>query len=224
MTTGSEKIGGARGFTLVELMLAVGILGMILVMLAGSFHAVAASKVQAENRLVVDQTARAVLAQMADEIRGTVQTPLVSSHVLLIGHGHMQDGVPLDSISVSTLDPGHRRALEGFGSEDTITYTTSRNPNHHGWQLLLRSQSSSLLVNNAGGNASAPVVIAANVLSLHFRYFDGANWEESWNSLSLPPGASLPGEVSIDLAVAAPNGAALRLSTMVMLPMAFQQW
>lgn len=224
MTTRSERRGGARGFTLIELMLAVAILGVILVMLAGSFHAVATGKVQAENRLAVDQTARAIVAQMADEIRGTVQTPQVSSHVLLIGHGHMQNGVPLDSVSVSTLDPGHRRALEGFGAEDTITYTTARNPNHPGWQLLRRSQASSLLVNGAGGNANAPVVIAANVLSLHFRYFDGAKWDESWNSPSLPPGASLPAEVSIDLVIASAGGAPLRLSTMVMLPMAFQQW
>jgi prepilin-type N-terminal cleavage/methylation domain-containing protein len=224
MTTASERLGGARGFTLVELMLAVAILGMVLVMLAGSFHAVASGKVQAENRLAVDQTARAILAQIADEIRGAVQTPMVSSRVLLIGYGHMQDGVPLDSISVSTLDPSHRRALEGFGAEDTITYTTSPNPHHPGWQLLLRSQSSSLLISGAAGNANAAVVIAANVLSLHFRYFDGSNWGESWNSQSLPPGASLPAEVSIELVMASAGGAPLRLSTMVMLPMAFQQW
>ena len=74
MTTASERLGGARGFTLVELMLAVAILGMVLVMLAGSFHAVASGKVQAENRLAVDQTARAILAQIADEIRGAVST------------------------------------------------------------------------------------------------------------------------------------------------------
>ena len=224
MTPKCHRIRAARGFTLLELMLAVAILGMILVMLAGSFHAVAASKIHGENRLAIDQTGRAILGQMADEIRGIVQTPLISSRVLLIGRGHMENGVPLDAISFSTLDPGHRRALEGFGAEDTVSYSTLPNPNHPGWNLLLRSQSSSLLGIGSGGNTNAPVIIADNLVSLHFRYFDGNIWSESWNSPSLPPGGSLPIEVSIDLVIAAPAGAPLALSTMVMVPMAFAEW
>ena len=57
-------------------MLATAILGMVLVMLAGSFHAVAGSKSHGENRIAIDQAARTILAQMSDELRGAVQTPI----------------------------------------------------------------------------------------------------------------------------------------------------
>jgi hypothetical protein len=67
-------------------------------------------------------------------------------------------------------------------------------------------------------------VLADNLISLHIRYFNGANWSESWNSQSLPPGQGLPQQVSIDLALAALNGPPLRLSTMIVLPMALPQW
>jgi len=213
----------ARGFTLIEVMLAVAILALVMVMLAGSFHAVATSKVHAEGRLDVDQQARVILTQMANEIRGAVQTPGPTSRVLLLGQGRMQGGVALDSITVSTLDPGHRRALEGFGAEDTISYTAVPGV-RRGRFILMRSQSSSLLGIGTGRNAAVPVIIADNLLGLHIRYFDGNAWGESWNSQSLPPGRGLPLEIAIDLALAAPNGAALRLSIMVSLPMAFQQW
>jgi prepilin-type N-terminal cleavage/methylation domain-containing protein len=217
----------APGFTLIELMLAVAILGLIMVMLAGSFHAVATGKLQGENRLVTAQEGRSVIWQMSNEIRGAVYTGAntQASQVILIGQGRMENNSPIDSIAFSTLDPGHRRSLEGFGAEDTITYATAPNPNHRGWFILTRTQVSSLLTDGGGlNNANATVVVADNLLWLHFRYFDGNIWGESWNSQSLPPGRQLPQAVGIELGLASPRGAPSRLSTMVTLPMAFAQW
>lgn len=208
------------GFTLIELMVAVAILGLILVTLAGSFHAVAAGKIQAEGRIEAEQASRSLLWQMSNEIRGTVATQNVPSHVIVIGRGQMENNAPLDSLTISTLDPGHRRALEGFGAEDTVSYTIATNPNHRGRFLLLRAQSSSLLNN---GDSPAPVIVADSLLSIHFRYYDGNLWTESWNSEALPPGRQLPQAIQIDLLMAS-NGAPVRLSTMVTLPMAFVQW
>jgi prepilin-type N-terminal cleavage/methylation domain-containing protein len=212
------------GFTLIEIMLALAILAVIMVMLAGSFHAVAAGKVQAESHIVLDAAARGIISQMANEIRGAVQTPTLQSRVLLVGEGHLQNGRPLDSVTVSTLDPGHRRSFEDFGAEDTINYSVVPNPQHRSWYLLLRSQSSSLLGIGTGGNVKAPAILAANLLSLHIRYFDGAVWGESWNSQSLPAGRQLPAEVAIDLILASRTGAPRALSTMVTVPMAILQW
>jgi len=144
-----------RGFTLIELMLAVAILGLIMVMLAGAFHEIAAGKVQGERRLGVDQTARAILWQMSNEIRGAVQTPLIASHVLLEGQARTRSGTPLDSITVSTLDPGHRPTLEDFGPEEVISYGSTPNPKNRGWSLLTRTRTSGLLSNTAGRNATA---------------------------------------------------------------------
>ena len=213
-----------EGFTLIEMMLAVAVLALILAMLAGSFHAVATSKVQAENHLAVDSATRAILAGMANELRGSVQTALLPSRVLLIGqsHGHGQQLV--DSFSVSTLSPDHRRTLEDFGAEDTVTYSTAPNPSHRGWFLLLRSQSSSLLGIGIGFKALEPALLATNLVSLRIRYFDGNIWNNSWNSQSLPPGRQLPNEIGIELTMASRSGAPFSLATMVTLPMAFLQW
>jgi prepilin-type N-terminal cleavage/methylation domain-containing protein len=211
-------------FTLIEIMLAVAILGMVLLMLAESFHAVAGSKTHAENRIEIDQAARTILSQMSNELRGAVQTPFIASRVVLLGHARKDGGEPMDNFTVSTLDPGHRRTLEGFGPEDTVAYVTAPNPDHRGWFLLKRIQYSSLLVNPPTLENSSPVLLANNLMSLHIRYFDGDNWRESWDSTSLPPGQSLPAEIAIELKMGAASGAALMLSTAVSPPMAFQQW
>jgi hypothetical protein len=161
---------------------------------------------------------------MAKEIRGAVQTPVVPSRVLLMGESHGNGSQVLDSISVSTLNPGHRRTLEDFGAEVTVSYTATPNPDHAGWFLLLRSQDSSLLGIGTGNNAKEPVLLAANLLSLRIRYFNGNAWSETWNSQSLPPGGQLPNEVSIELTMASRSGAPFSLATMVTLPMAYLQW
>ena len=213
-----------RGFTLIEIMLAVAILGVIMVMLASSFHAVAAGKTHAEGRLMSNRQARAVLAQLTNEMHGAVQTPLIASHVLLVGQGRMQNGAPLDSLMISTLDSGHRRSISSFGAEEIISYSGRPNPQHPGWYMLMRQQQSALLGATAGITVAPPVVLAANVLAFHVRYFNGNIWLESWNSASLPPGTQLPLAIAIDLVMAGPGGAPVALSTQVVLPMAFTQW
>jgi prepilin-type N-terminal cleavage/methylation domain-containing protein len=217
--------GFARGFTLIEMMLAVAILGIIMVMLTGSFHAVVAGKVQAEDRLQGDREARAVLAQMTNELEGAIQTPLVASRVLLVGQASMNNGIPLDNIVISTIDVGQRRSVSGFGAEELINYFGKPNPQHPGWFMLMRQERSALLpLNTAGIKLPPPTVLAGNVIKLHLRYFNGNIWLESWNSSSLPPGEQLPEAVSINLVLADPSGAKIALSTQVMLPMAFAQW
>jgi len=214
----------APGFTLIEIMIAVVVLGLILLMLTQSFHAVATSKVHGESVLAVAQAARNITLAMSDELRGAVQTPFTASKTMLAGHARMQHFVPVDTLSVSTLDPGHRRSIEGFGPEEIVEYTTAPNPAHNGWNLLMRRQYSALLDSPPASFNNPPTLVANNIISLHLRYFDGNRWTESWNSDSLAPGQALPQEVAIELVMGAPTGQPISLSTVVMLPMAFQQW
>lgn len=212
------------GFTLIEIMIAVVVLGLVLLMLAQSFHTVATSKVHGENVLAVAQAARMVVLQMSDELRGAVQTPFTASKTMLAGHARMQHFVPMDTLSVSTLDPGHRRAIEDFGPEEIVEYTSAPNPDHQGWNLLMRRQYSALLDLPPTSFNDPPTLVANNIISLHLRYYDGSRWTESWDSDNLAPGQALPQEVAIELVMGAPTGQPTTLSTVVMLPMAIQQW
>lgn len=214
----------SRGFTLIEIMIAVAILGIIMVMLTGSFHAVAAGKTQAEGRLLSNRQASALLAQLTGELHGAVQTPLIASNVMLVGQGRMQNGAPFDNLIISTIDSGHRRSISSVGAEELISYSGQPNPQHQGWYMLMREQRSALLNTTAGVKLAPPVVLAANVLSFHVRYFNGSTWLENWDSSGLPPGTQLPQAISIDLVMAGPDGTPLELSTQVTLPMAFTQW
>jgi len=210
-----------RGFTLIEMMLAISVLALILVMLASSFSTVAHSKVHAEGRLMVDREGRALLWQLTKELRNAVQTPYTASNVALFGNGHMSGGVPVDTITMSTFSGGHRRALTGMTPETIVNYNLTSNPDQQGWYMLQRSQQSGLLT---GAVTPQTTTLAGNVLSLHFRYFDGQKWGESWESSSLPAGRQLPVAVAIQIKMAAPGGQVMDFATQVTVPMAIQQW
>lgn len=211
----------AAGFTLIEMMLAIGVLGLILAMLASSFSTVAHSKVHAEGRLLVDREGRALLWQISKEVRDCVQTPTAYSHVYLLGTGHMASGQPIDSISMCTLSAGHRRAFTGMTPEMMVSYNVVSNPEHQGWYMLQRTQQSGLLLNTVRTNA---IVLADNLLSLHLKYFDGLHWLESWDSSSLPRNGQLPVAVAIQIQMAAPNNRVMNFATQVTVPMAISQW
>lgn len=210
-----------RGFTLIEMMLAIGVLGLILAMLATSFNTVAHSKVHAEGRLIVDREGRALLWQISKEVRDAVQTPIAPSHVLLLGGGHAGGSGPIDTLTLSTLDAGHRRAITGIAPEYIVSYSEVLNPDHRGWYLLQRTQQSGLMLAAAAGQS---IMLADNLLSLHLRYFDGQRWTESWDSTSLPPGRQLPVAVAIQIQMAAPGGRVMAFATQVTVPMAIAQW
>ena len=209
------------GFTLIEMMLAIGVLGLILAMLSTSFSTVAHSKVHAEGRLIVDREGRALLWQISKEVRDAVQTPIAPSHVLLLGGGHSGGSGPLDTLTLATLDAGHRRAITGIAPEYIVSYSEVSNPDHRGWYLLQRTQQSGLLLSGGGGQS---LVLANNLLSLHLRYFDGQRWTESWDSSSLPPGRQLPIAVAIQIQMAGPGGRPIDFATQVTVPMAIAQW
>lgn len=206
------------GFTLMELMLSIGLLALIMIILFSSFHAVAASKLQAEARLQSDQEARSLIWMICRELRGAVFTPLIPSHVLLVGQAVKQGGMPMDSITFATLDPGHRRALDGFSAEVVVSFSAVPNPRHRGWFMLSRSERSGL-IQTANPPSLPPTILATDVISLHFRYFNGFQWLESWDSTSSPAGQALPQAVSVELVMGSGKRPTY-LSTTIPIPMA----
>jgi prepilin-type N-terminal cleavage/methylation domain-containing protein len=216
-----HKPPAQAGFTLMELMLSLALLALIMVIIYGTFHAVATSKLHAEARVESDQEARTLMWMMCRELRGAVFTPLIPSHVLMVGQASRQGGMPMDSITFATLDPGHRRALDGFGAEQVVTYAATPNPNHRGWFLWTRSERSGL-IQTTNAPVAPPTILATNVLSVHFRYFNGFQWLESWDSTSSPAGQALPQAMSIELLMASGRKPTF-LSTSISLPMSVIQ-
>ena len=95
-----------------------------------------------------------------------VQTPYAASNVRADGNGHMGNGMPIDTITMSTFSGGHRRAITGMTPEIIVTYNLSPNPTCRAGYVLRRSQQSGLLTTS--GRARKSTVLADNIWSLHY--------------------------------------------------------
>jgi prepilin-type N-terminal cleavage/methylation domain-containing protein len=100
MTTGSMH---RRGFTLMEVMLALGIFGIVTVTLYGTFARTLRSKGIAERRAEVTRVGRAAVGRMADEIASAYYPSSLSGTAIFRVLESGTDDAPLDSLVFTAL-------------------------------------------------------------------------------------------------------------------------
>jgi general secretion pathway protein J len=161
----------SAGFTLVEILLAVAILGIIVVMVYGSLWTVTRTVVDARERMELYQTARGFLWRMSGELSNA----FVSEEI--------------DFVAVKSNEPN---------SADTYRLSFSSTTGGFGQDSKdigrIEYYLSEGVLYKAVAGKTFPVV--ENVDSLSLRYFDGGQWRENWNS---KPGSKLPKTVEINL-------------------------
>jgi general secretion pathway protein J len=239
------------GFTLLEAMLAVTILGIVATALYGSFSSALRARAIAEDRIEVTRTGRSAVARITDDLtaafypaaEGAPST--ATSRFLSFPDG--TDVAPLDNLTFSAV-PDRPSGLVGRSTgQQTIAYffpdTADRMrpdrpdpdafdvvdffatfpPRYHlpddaHPQRLLRRQEAAV---GTGDLAPAPATLFLdNVASLEFRFYDGVEWRDDWDSGDRTYPSRLPRAVEIDLALYDATGGVHRFTTAVDLPLA----
>ncbi len=146
----------SRGFTLIEILLAVAIIGIIVAVVYGSLWTVTQTVDDARERMELSQTARGVLWKITNEISNAFS-----------GEEMYFTGVKSKPGSVDENRLSFNSTVEGFGQEQKdireIEYYLSRG--------VLYQEIDGVIF---------PVV--ENVDGFSLRYFDGVEWKESWDS------------------------------------------
>ena len=146
----------SRGFTLIEILLAVVIIGIIVAVVYGSLWTVTQTVDGARERMELSQTARGVLWKITNEISNAFS-----------GEEMYFTGVKSKPGSVDENRLSFNSTVEGFGQEQKdireIEYYLSRG--------VLYQEIDGVIF---------PVV--ENVDGFSLRYFDGVEWKESWDS------------------------------------------
>ncbi len=116
---------GRRGFTLLEVMVALGIFGLVAVTLYGTFSRTLRSKALAEEHAEVTRIGRAAVNRMADEIGSAFYPRSLSGTAIFRVLRGGTDEAPLDTLMFTALST-RPAGLEGRGHRPAV---------HH---LLLR--------------------------------------------------------------------------------------
>jgi prepilin-type N-terminal cleavage/methylation domain-containing protein len=227
-----------RGFTLLEIMIATTILGIILVTVYGVIGRALYAKNHSEDRADLYASGREAVLKIADEIEGALP-PTAGRNIGFLGIPGT-DRVPTDSVQFDVVVHRQYSATETRGGRALVSYSldpVKDTPNlfalRRQEQLLTEPPPQDDLSGDMEDNPDAappvPEVFAAYVLDqvagLRFRYLDTqtGEWVDSWDTTAEPapgqPPIGLPGAVEVTLFLADTDGGVHDFGTIVDIPL-----
>jgi general secretion pathway protein J len=228
-----------RGFTLLEIMIATTILGIIMVTVYGVIGRSLYAKNHSEERADLYASGREAVLKIADEIEGALP-PTAGRNLGFVGIPG-NDRVPTDSVQFDVVVHRLYGAAETRGGRALVSY--SLDPMKDTPNLFALRRQEQLLTepvpeegvngdttDNPDAAPPAPVVFAAYVLDqvagLRFRYLNPltGEWVDSWDTTVEPPPGQppigLPGAVEVTLFLADEEGGVHDFGTIVDIPLA----
>lgn len=227
--------GGRVGFTLLEVMMAVTIFGIVALTVYGTFARTLRSKAIAEERADVVQAGRGAVARMADELSSAFY-PQGTGLAIFRSLSGGTETLPLDAIIFTALSSrpagvvgrdsdqriisyffperrDRRRAgdrdapraagniLDASDAEDFFAAFGPRRPPRDGEtpERLLRREA--IMASRDALDAAQATAFLDDVASLEFRFHNGTEWVDAWDSEDRANYRPLPRAVAIDLAL-----------------------
>ncbi len=216
-----------RGFTLLEVILAVTILALIGTMIYGGFSQTALNKARVEKDVDNSRVVHMALERMTRELT----MAFISTHVnpsldLRVSNTAFvgKDGGRDDRIDFTSFS--HRRLYRNARESDQneISYFVTEHPDDPETRVLARREQNRIDEDPRRGGKSQ--ILLENVEEFNVEYFDPllSDWVQSWDSLdTLQHPNRLPTQVRIRLAVQDPRNPkeTLAFGTRVSLPMTY---
>jgi len=216
-----------RGFTLLEIILAVSVLAIVATMIYGGFSQTALNKARIEEDVDHSRIVHMTLERMARELTmafvSTHVNPSPSLRVVetaFIGKDHGKD----DRIDFSSFS--HRRLYRNAHESDQneISYFVTDHPDKQGVQVLARREQNR--IDDDPGRGGKSQILVENVVEFNLEYFDPllSDWVQTWDSEDvLAQPNRLPTQVRIRLVVKDPRhrGKTQAFGTRVTIPLTY---
>jgi prepilin-type N-terminal cleavage/methylation domain-containing protein len=239
-TSGCRRIAGRIGFTLLEVMMAVTIFGIVALTVYGTFARTLRSKGIAEERAQVVQAGRGAVARMGDELASAFYPSSLAtgSHAATAAQPIFRslsggtETLPLDAIVFTALSsrpagvvgrdsdqriisyffperrgpmrPGMDAAASRTDTSDVEDFFAAFGPQRQPRdgetpERLLRREA--IMASRDALDAATATAFLDDVASLEFRFHDGTDWVDEWDSEDQSNFSRLPRAVAIDLAL-----------------------
>src|SRR6185436_6035571 len=183
------------GFTLLEMILAMGMISMLAVSLYGTLRVAFKAKESATAGIAPMRSASVALDLMGQDLESALPPTGLLAGAFLAQHlgdtQNSQDTIEFYAIGTSdSLDPPNSAAFR------KIDIGVVPSPNGKGYVLLRRITSNLLSPQEVTPDEE---ILCRNVRSFALRYYDGQTWYEDWDSTQM--GDILPVAVQVDLQI-----------------------
>lgn len=175
----------SRGFTLIEILLAILISSLVLTSIYGVFSSVSRARNRLEAEGLVYHQARIFFDRLGGELSSMRLSPLGGDAVFRSGEN--LDGEVFFEFNTELVSPW----LQQYGSLSRVRYEMRQEGESAG---LFRSEQSLL----ADLSASEPLLFISGLKTFQLRYFSQGGWQESWSHKKPPQLLEITLELEVD--------------------------
>jgi general secretion pathway protein J len=202
-----------RGFTLLEVIISVAILAVILTIVYNAFNSSMKAFSAMETQGDAYAQARVVLNRICGEI-GSAYWSADNRNTGLIGADDEEDGLPSDSLHFTSCSH-FRWAKDSRESElCEIGYYLEKDAETEESFLFRREDWN---VDGTLDEGGRPLELAEGADGLNFRYYDGQEWADDWDSVIK---GGLPQAIEVVLIMRDPRRTRIAFSSIIPIPTA----
>jgi general secretion pathway protein J len=206
---------GDAAFSLIEVLLALAIMGFITALLWGTFAQTASSKKRVEAAQERTHTVRVALMRMSREVEMAYLSgePVTTTErrTMFVGTAHNS----FDELRFSWF--GHQRVRADRPESDTslVSYYTETDPDDRTVTNLIRRETRRLQVKDPKTIPGESYVLCPNIAGIKFSYYDflKKEWREEWTTIGSDGRTYLPTQVRISLTVIDERGKSITFTT-----------
>ena len=192
----------SRGFTLLEVLVALGILGVVMAIVGATFTGALRVQEAADQQAEVTHAARTALDRISQDLVSAFGLPPEGPGAMALGvtlDDREVDGAPADRLTFATFGRPLGGAAERASDQAYVEYEVIVSDDRRERRLVRRQVSPPDL----DALAKAPAdVLAERVVAFDVKLLEGAEWKAEWRDP-----AKLPRAAEITLRVAGDGGA-----------------
>lgn len=177
----NNAAGKPKGFTLLEVLIAVAIMAGIVTVIYASFATASRNVEQAEAKRDATDLARTLLTKMSNEISNAYYNPLmIETFFYGKKSGTEPDAPRFDAIAFTTQTNWRKPNSKDIGVWEVgyrFEETTEKNGN-----MLIRKEKREISTDSAPLEGGADYTLTGRIKSMRLRYFNGSEWTEDWDS------------------------------------------
>ncbi|MDP8222169.1 MAG: type II secretion system protein GspJ [Candidatus Lernaella stagnicola] len=168
------------GFTLLEVLIAIAILGMIVGLIYGSFAATVDSKEKIETGNEIYHEARWAMSKLEDDLGAAFVSKNRNSKSVFLGlTSDGPGGMPMDELHFASFNHVKFNPQARESDQAEVSYFVAENPETGTLTLYRREDATPDEDNTAGGEFYE---LCEHVLAFDLAYYDGFEWIEEWDS------------------------------------------
>lgn len=192
-----DWFGDEMGFSLFEILIAVGLLAVMVGMIGQSMVGILGSKDNVEESAEFQQTVQSGLNRMWDDFN----MAYLASESFYGAESYYLTGFKADMESASFSTMSHLHYIKNQTDTDQVHVGYSLRRNDEGSSNLIRRETDHLV--NALDQGGKSFVLIPHVESLSFEFYDSnkRDWEKKWDTTSISYAGRLPRLVKIKLTV-----------------------